>query len=100
MANTNEEEGVVRANINRSLLPRAPDFREYYANDTQLQLTPWDVRLMFGLIADSTDPQTIGVQRIVDVRLSLPHAKKVAQILTEQIRRYEERIGHIAMPED
>jgi hypothetical protein len=97
MPDTNEE-GVVRANINRLQLPRSADFREYYANDTQIQVTPWDVRLMFGVITDSPDPEAVAVQRVADVRLSLSHAKKIVEILAGQIKLYEARIGHIALP--
>lgn len=93
-------EGFVRANVQRKLVT-GKDFAAYYSNDTQVQTTPWDVRFMFGVIADiDPDQQTAIVERVADVRMSLEHAKKVAMILTEQIRQHEARIGFIALPQD
>jgi hypothetical protein len=79
----------------------APGFTSYYANDTQVQTTPWDVRLMFGVIVGvSQKEQQAVVQRLADVRISLPHAKKLLEVLTEQIQHYETEVGFIALPRD
>ena len=94
-----EENVVVRANVNRNVIAPA-DLPAFYANDTQLQMTPWDVRFMFGVIADVDAEQSVAtVQRVADVRISLQHAKRIAAILTEQIRQYEAKVGIIAVPE-
>jgi hypothetical protein len=100
LSEAGDESGFVRANVRRRLVP-GKDFAAYYTNDTQVQTTPWDVRLMFGILAD-VDPEegVATVERVADVRMSLQHAKKVAAILTEQLRQHEARIGYIAIPQD
>ena len=68
----------------------------------QIQMTPWDFRLIFGQIsslATEEDPSLL-IRQIGDVRLSPQLAKRVAMILIGQIRHYEKTIGHIALPED
>jgi len=95
-----DPEGFVRANIHRRVVT-GKEFASYYSNDTQVQTTPWDVRFMFGVIADvDPDERTAVVERVADVRMSLEHAKKVSMILAEQIRQHEARIGFIALPPD
>jgi hypothetical protein len=93
-------EGIVRANLERKL-ELSPTFASYYANDTQIQTTPWDVRFMFGMISD-VDPESKRaiVERIADVRMSLPHAKRISEILVKQIQHYEATVGYIALPKD
>lgn len=94
------ESGFVRANVQRRMVP-AKDFAAYYTNDTQIQTSPWDVRLMFGVIEDVDTAEGIAiVTRVADVRMSLQHAKKVAAIITDQIKQHELKIGFIAIPED
>jgi hypothetical protein len=90
---------VVRANINRQMV-EASEFVSLYANDTQIQLTPWDVRLIFGVISDGprTDPPEIVVKTIGEVRMSPQHAKRVAMILIQQLENYEENVGPIPQP--
>jgi hypothetical protein len=86
----------VRANINRELIP-AVNAISLYANDTQLQVSPWDFRFMFGVIAGlpSPDRMSIQVQQVGEVRMSPQHAKKVAQVLIQQIQLYEKTFGLI-----
>jgi hypothetical protein len=95
------QDGIIRANINRQV-EESPTFASLYANDTQLQITAWDVRMIFGVIVDSptTERQTVLVRTLGEVRMSPQHAKKVSMILTQQLKRYEENIGPIALPPD
>ena len=94
------ETRIVRANVKR-LVETSSAFASYYANDTQVQTTPWDVRFMFGVITD-VEPETVTarVERPVDVRISLPHAKRLLAILSDQLRQYESNIGFIPLPAD
>lgn len=94
------DEGFVRANVERNVI-KSPTFTDYYANDTQIQTSPWDVRLMFGLIMEVDPVQSRAVvQQVADVRISLQHAKKLAAILTQQLQQHEAKIGYIALPPD
>lgn len=91
---------IVRANVGREVLT-PPGLPSYYANDTMVQATPWDVRFMFGMVADvDAASEKILITRVADVRMSLQHAKRVAQILTQLISQYEAKSGTLALPED
>jgi hypothetical protein len=96
-----QQSGIIRANINREVEPSA-EFASIYANDAQLQVTAWDIRLIFGVISNIPTPEapTVLVRQVGEVRLSLPLAKRLAMILTAQIERYEQNIGPIAIPKD
>lgn len=96
-----EEPGVaaiVRANVNR-VVTTASTFGSYYANDTQVQTTPWDVRFIFGQITEIEPEQNRAVvQQVAEVRMSPQHAKKLVAILQQQLQSYEARIGAIPLP--
>jgi hypothetical protein len=99
----NRSKVIVRANVDREVAA-APTFVSLYSNDTQVQVSPWDVRLIFGMITQPPSAQqpspTIHVTQVGEVRMSPQHAKKVVQILLAQIQGYEERIGPIPLPGD
>ena len=90
---------IVRANVNREVV-ESTTFVSLYANDTQIQLSPWDVRLIFGLISEpATVERPVIVKTIGEVRMSPQHAKKVVQILERQLRVYENTLGSIPVPD-
>ena len=92
---------IVRANVNREAL-KSDQFVSIYANDTQFQVSPWDVRLVFGVIDElpTKERPTILVQTLAEVRMSPQHAKKVTMVLLEQLKAYEENVGPIPLPTD
>lgn len=91
---------VVRANAIRDLT-MSPTFAAYYANDTQIQTSPWDVRLMFGQIVEvEPEKNRAVILRIADVRLSLEHAKRITKILVQQLAQFEATFGVIPQPPD
>jgi hypothetical protein len=90
---------IIRANVNREVVA-SPGFVSMYTNDTQLQVTPWDIRLIFGEI---TEPPTIEhptavIKLLGEVRMSPQHAKLVAALLQAQLKHYEETVGPIPVP--
>lgn len=95
------EPAIVRANLNR-VQEVSPDFVSIYANDAQLQTTPWDIRIVFGLITGlpSHDDPSVVVKQVGEVRMSPQLAKKIATILVGQLDHYEKVIGPIPMPKD
>jgi hypothetical protein len=95
-----DESRVVRANINREPY-EADDFAMLYANDTQVQMSPWDFRMIFGVIKDAPTAErpTYLIKTVGEVRMSPPHAKRVAIILMQQLKRYEEIFGPIPQPD-
>ena len=89
---------IVRANANRKTV-NSPSFASYYTNDTQLQTTPWDLCLTFGVIANvDRENAVVTIENLAEVRMSPAHAKKLSEILAGQVRHYEESIGFIPMP--
>jgi hypothetical protein len=81
----------------------AQDYALLYANDTQIQVSPWDIRIQFGEIVDpppTAENPVLHIRAAGEVRMSPQHAKKVAAILDQQIQLYESRIGPIPMPQD
>jgi len=73
-----------------------------YANDVNIQTSPWDMRLRFGDIVgitDASDP-TVNVKVMGDVKISLQLAKKLVGIMLGQLQSYEENIGEIPVPQD
>lgn len=92
---------LVRANVNREETA-SPSFVTLYTNDTQLQVSPWDVRLIFGEISrppTDENPRTL-IKQTGEVRMSPQHAKVVAKILMAQLKLYEENYGPIPLPPD
>ena len=94
-----EDNKGIQVRIDRTKVLKSPNFVDIYANDTYIQTSPWDVRLMFAVMSEHGPDQSVPSPiRVADVRLSLHHAKKVAQLLTEQIQNYERANGTLALP--
>ena len=93
------DEPIIRANVDRQVVT-APTFASLYANDTQVQTTPWDVRLIFGEIAESATKETPVnvIKRVGEVRMSPQHAKVRVSILLKQLAVYERTFGPIPTP--
>lgn len=95
-----EKPGSLTIGFDRTKIPKSAAFVDIYANDTYLQLTPWDVRLMFSVLTELGEDQNKPIpMRVVDVRMSLHHAKRVAQLLSASIERYEKEYGPLALPQ-
>jgi hypothetical protein len=94
-----KNDGIVRANVSREETT-SPTFVTLYANDTQIQVSPWDVRLIFGEITEpaTAERPTNIIKRTGEVRMSPQHAKVVAMILVAQLKNYEENLGPIPGP--
>ena len=91
---------MVRANVSREVIA-SPLFVTLYTNDTQVQVSPWDVRLVFGEISVPATPEhsTNVVKQTGEVRMSPQHAKVVAMILIAQLQQYEATFGPIPTPQ-
>jgi hypothetical protein len=90
---------IIRANVSREQTTAA-SYVSLYANDTQIQVSPWDVRLIFGEISQpaTADRPTNVIKQTGEVRMSPQHAKVVAMILIAQLKQYEDTIGPIPIP--
>ena len=61
----------------------------FYANNTQVAISPYDLRLTFGQVVDSTD-QGVTIDPQTIVMMSLDHAKAVRDLLIKQLDKYDE----------
>jgi hypothetical protein len=92
---------ILRANVNRHT-EMSPSYTTLYANDIQFQTTPWDVRLIFGVISNLPTPEspTATVMQVGELRVSPQLAKKMIMIMHAQLRGYEAQYGEIPVPTD
>ncbi len=95
----NDQE-IVRANATRSVV-RSPTFASYYSNDVQSQVSPWDVRLQFGLIQEvDKEANRATIELMAEVRLSPQIVKRVLRLIETQLKDYEDKFGTIPLPRD
>jgi hypothetical protein len=93
---------IVRGNANRHVVASS-SFVSLYANDVELQTTPWDVRLTFGELSVAPDADGVPsalITQVGQVRLSPQIAKRVLFILAQQLQTYEAAFGPIPQPKE
>jgi len=73
---------------------RADNFVHFYTNNVQVGFSNWDMWIVFSELTDQERQETI-VQEKAKVVMSLSHAKVLAEILTNGIKRFEEQFGEI-----
>lgn len=76
---------------------RKDSFTSFYANDIQVQTSPWDMRLVFGELGDPI-PGPIPTLRVIqlgELRMSPQFAKKMVQVMNAQLEAYERNFGKI-----
>jgi hypothetical protein len=85
--------------ITRENIP-SPAFFSIYSNDIQVQTTPWDLRLTLGEIvaAPTPDKPVLTIKQLGELRISPQLAKRLAAIISGQIKAYEENFGQIPAP--
>jgi Protein of unknown function (DUF3467) len=93
---------ITRANVNRQVTTSA-NFFSAYANDIQLQTTPWDVRLILGVISSVPTEEastTVTITQLGEVRIAPQLAKKLTMLMIQQLQAYEAQFGQIPLPPD
>jgi hypothetical protein len=73
---------------------KSPDFFSIYANDVQVQTSPWDMRFVLGESAQLTEA-VISVKQLGELRISPQLAKRLVIIILDQIKAYEATFGEI-----
>lgn len=98
---TKQPEVVVK-NIVKREVSKGETFFSAYANDVELQTSPWDMRFAFGQMSSHATPENpvLGVTLLGEVRISMPLAKRLALIMIDQINAYESTVGPISLPKD
>lgn len=69
----------------------------YYANNTEVGMTSFDLSLRFAVI-DHVDDEGLHVTDQAIITMSLHHAKVVAGILSAYINQYEKQNGDLFVP--
>jgi|ERR1017187_8960611 hypothetical protein len=79
---------------------RSPEFFSIYANDIQVQVSPWDMRFILGEVTDpiETAEHVVTIRQLAELRISPQLAKSLSVILIDQLRKYEENFGQIPGP--
>jgi hypothetical protein len=76
---------------------RTDKFVRIYANAANLEVTPWDFKMIFGELKKSSDGKPV-IEQSVEVTMSPQHAKALADILSVNVREYEKNVGEIKLP--
>jgi hypothetical protein len=105
MKNENEEIASVESDIPAGALAkssdqirvRSEDYFRYYANSIAINMSGWDVGLIFGEIAGDRDGKAV-IEESVKILISRETAKVLNKILTDQIAKYEKVYGVIRIP--
>ena len=73
------------------------EVQTHYSNNTQFKYSIWDFVMDFGMILDA-DEEKLRVKVLTKVIMSPQHAKVFAEVLTRNIKNYEETHGPIPVP--
>jgi len=76
---------------------KSESFISLYANDLQIESSPWDFRFLIGLItkAPSEEDKALTITTIAELRLSPQLAKRMFEVLGVQLQGYESSVGPI-----
>lgn len=75
---------------------RSDNFIKVYANSANIEVTPWDVKFVFGEL--NRIDNVVKIEESVAVTMSPQHAKALLGVLANNIRAYEEQVGEIKLP--
>lgn len=78
-------------------VPPGDGLPSVYANNVAIGNSPFDIRIVFGEIGDST-PTKITIHQKVQVTMSWLQAKILLEFLGRHVRGYEEKNGSISLP--
>ncbi len=74
-----------------------PNLPRVYANNIVAASTRFDLRILFGEIADSND-EAVTIQHCAQVTISWYEAKLLAEFLHANVRAFEELNGPLKLP--
>ena len=75
---------------------RSADARTIYIDATRLARSPFDIRLHFGLIME-IEPGVVVEEEQAVIIMSPHHAKAVAGVLIENLKKWEDEYGAISV---
>jgi hypothetical protein len=77
---------------------RSERFASIYSNATNLEVTPWDFKFIFGVLVKPPTGSIPKIESLTEVIMSPQHAKALLGILENNIQEYEKKIGKIELP--
>jgi hypothetical protein len=85
--------------------PRQPEvirnkvepFTSVYANNVQLEVTPWEFKMYFGEI-EKVEGDRVFVNETVKVIISPTQMKALVRVLQTTLAQYEAQVGEIKVP--
>jgi hypothetical protein len=97
-------ESATKTSINKpSETVRSPNYRDVYANNLKLALTPFDIVAILGVTSEQP-PGTAVIEEQVTLRLSPQFCKNLATQLSNVVAVWETQFGEITvsnkLPED
>src|SRR6185295_9123644 len=72
---------------------RTDRFRSIYANNIQIGVSIWDMSITFGEIIGDKDGKSV-IEELAQVKMTREITKILAQLLTTQVRAFEEQTGY------
>jgi Protein of unknown function (DUF3467) len=87
-------------------LPQPPEvirtksspFTSVYANNVQVEATPWDFKMSFGEV-DKVEGNKVFVSETVKVTISPTQMKALVKVLQNTLVQYEAQVGEIKVPQ-
>jgi hypothetical protein len=76
---------------------QSKDFVSIYSNSANLEVTPWDFKIVFGSVGKGETGQS-RIENRVEVTMSPQHAKALLAIFATNLQEYEKRVGEIKLP--
>lgn len=87
----------IKADASTALtLKRTPDYSERYANNVRVESSVWDMRLVLGVLDQSTAPATVNIHSALN--MPWQQAKLVAYFLQLHVLFHERANGSIKLP--
>ena len=90
------EQTVRQVDISKMAVANPNGVQAVYSNNIGIQLTNWDVRLIFTEVVPAMDSVSIQLRSLVT--LVPAQAKALVMVLGEQLKQYEQMNGEIPWP--
>jgi Protein of unknown function (DUF3467) len=78
---------------------RSSSYVSIYSNSANLEVTPWDFKLIFGAIVRSETGKLPKIENRLEVVMSPQHAKALLGIFASNVQEYEKQMGEIKLPQ-
>ncbi len=84
--------------IDKQIRSKSEYFERLYANSVAVQVSPWDIAIIFGEILGKDEDGRPRIEETVQVTLTREVAKALGALIGSYVRNYEKQVGKIAVP--